>query len=102
MRKVIVRSLIGMCAFGIVGCSALSGLTGSTTATPSNPTGEVATVKQTTLEVALPLHSAVAANCAAGDVNSCTQLSNYSTFCKETTTIAEPFKSCVSAGWPVN
>jgi hypothetical protein len=94
----IAGALLLAAATALAGCSAL---TGATTSTPSNPTGSpIATVAPTTLQVSLPLHSMVAANCAAGDVNSCTQESNITAFCKVTTTIQEPFKACVSAGWP--
>jgi hypothetical protein len=77
------------------------GLTGSTGSTASNPTGLPAPdlAKQMTLDVAVPLHSTVAANCAAGDTNSCTQMTNIKAFCGSTTAIAEAFKPCVSSGW---
>jgi hypothetical protein len=88
-------------ATALAGCS---GLTGSTGASAANPTGLPApnVAKQLTLDVAVPLHSTVAANCAAGDTNSCTQMSNVKAFCTATTSIAEAFKPCVSAGWMSN
>ena len=93
----IVAALLAGASMMTSSCSLL----GSTGATASNPTGLPApdVAKQMTLDVAVPLHSTVAANCAAGDTNSCTQMTNIKAFCGSTTAIAEAFKPCVSSGW---
>ena len=97
-------TIVCVLALALAGCSGLSGLMGTTGTTASNPTGSAAPAlaTATVLEISVPTHSTVAANCAAGDTNSCTQQTNITTFCKATATIQEALKSCVSAGWPTS
>ena len=88
-----VMLLILACA----GCS----LFGSTGSTATNPTGlpDPNLVKQLTLSVSVPEHATVAANCAAGDTNSCSQAADIAAFCKATTAIPEAFRKCVGSNW---
>ncbi|HYB91404.1 MAG TPA: hypothetical protein VEC38_10195 [Candidatus Binataceae bacterium] len=80
------------------------GLFGSTGTNAANPTGlpEPNVVKQMTLSISVPEHATVAANCAAGDTNSCSQASDIAAFCKATAGIPEAFRKCVLSNWATN